>query len=150
MLDKWLSEFRALLQVVTDSSPSIAPINNAPGSVASSATESEIPSNIPTDGSTEQLERQTQASEVVPMSSDILQAKTQRVLAEAIELHARSVRHDSGILTNYVVIAETVDANLDNETDKRSLQLLTSPDCTPWALVGFSAALSQAVYSGSL
>ena len=80
---------------------------------------------------------------------DVLQAKTLRALHEAIELHCRSM-YGSGILTNFVVIAETVDADLDKETDKRSLQLLTSSDMTAWALVGYSAALSQAVYSGTI
>ena len=143
MLDKWLSELRALLQDVQASSQDIA--NTVPGCDAPSVDATVTP---PDAGCSELVPVPKIPSEV-PMR-DVLIARTERALSEAIQLHAQATRGDAGILTNYVVIAETVDANLDNEVDKRSLQLLTSPDCTAWALVGFSAALQQAVIYGSV
>lgn len=147
MLSKWLSELRALLATLDSSSPTGVAAPNATGQSVPCADVSGIPT-VPENGSSELVLAQKIPSEA--SMRDVMLARTERALAEAIQLHAQVTRGDAGILTNYVVIAETVDANLDNETDKRSLQLLTSPDCTPWALVGFSAALSQSVWQGSL
>ena len=148
MLDKWLQDLRALL-VTLDSSSNTAITNSVPGCDAASVGALDTPTD-PDNGYFPESGSLALAPRLDPeMTREVLRSKSLVALHEAIELHAQ-VMNGSGICTKFLVIAETVDANLETGNDKRSLNLLTSADLTPWDLVGFSAALTQSIYSGTI
>lgn len=147
MLNKWLSEFRAQLKAAMDSSRSIAPANSALGRDACDATASVSPKNTPTAGSPEQLKPQTQASEVA-MKNDILAAVTKRNLDEAIQ-QFMAANFDAGVLVDWFVMAETVEADLhlDNERDDHSLYVGMSDAMSRWKAFGLAQEFAKFAYA---
>lgn len=79
-------------------------------------------------------------------SLESMKAITQRNLHEAVEQFLR-VNYGSSILTDWAVIAETVEPNLDNETDDHMLWLGTSAGLSSWRLAGLSVAMSRLAYA---
>ncbi len=79
------------------------------------------------------------------MANDALAAMTRRNLHEALEQFLRA-HHNAGILTDFAIVAETVEPNLDAEVDERMLWLATSNGLTSWKLWGLSLAMSKLAY----
>lgn len=82
---------------------------------------------------------------------DVLIAKTRRALDEALQLHMQALygHEGAGILIDWVVMCETVDADLDKESDHHSLYVATSQDMSSWKLWGMTNAMAKYVYAAT-
>ncbi len=136
--DLWRSELRALVAAVY--SALIARRHVAPGSPArpQDVPVTETPTT-PTDGN----------PEVRPaiMANDAIAALTRRNLDEAISQYIKANFGASQLLTDWALVAETVEPNLNAETDEHALWLATSEGLSSWRLFGLSAAMSRLSYA---
>lgn len=80
------------------------------------------------------------------MASEELAALTRRNLHEAVEQFLKA-NYGAGILTDFALVAETVEPNLDNEVDEHMLWLGTSKGLSTWRLMGLATALQRIAYS---
>jgi hypothetical protein len=111
----------------------------APGNGAQNAGTTEILTTSQ-DGNASQLEP------IITMPNDELIATTKRNLDEAIS-QFMAANYGHGLVIDWFVIAETVDANLDAETDNHSLYVGTSPTMSSWKLFGMTQKMAQFAYS---
>lgn len=84
------------------------------------------------------------------MASEELKAVCQRNLDEAISQYLRVTYGASSLLTDWALVAETVEPNLDREADEHMLWLGTSKGLSTWRLIGLSAALQKIAYASVL
>ena len=76
-------------------------------------------------------------------------AEVRRNLSEAIGQYMQVVHGASALLTDWALIAETVESSLDNETDQYAVWMGISPGLSTWRLIGLVSAMSQMVYTAA-
>lgn len=116
--------------------------HNATGASVSDADVTEIPCEL-TDGPP------NHSPVTIAMSSDILISQTRRNLDEAIQQFLTASQGSGKLLTDWALVAETVEPNLDAEADAHMVWLGTSAGLTSWRLYGLISAMNRLAMSAA-